>query len=376
MHEETFVGQARLREEDSRLHAGVPAGSSRGWLLALAAWAVASLIHGILLMAQEGVFVLFALAGSGVYYGLLGLLGFAVWKVCAGLHESHWPFWKLAAAHGLMMVTAVAAWQSAYFGFIYLVAGTEVIWIQIEDGGLWLILQAVLTYTAMVIGLVALQTSRRLEQQRRRAGELRLLAREAELAALRAQLRPHFLFNVLNSIYSQVRPDPDKAEKMIDLLAELLRETLDISDQPVISFEREITLTKRYLEIEQLRLGQRLSARFDVDDSALAVPVPPLLLQPLVENAIKHGIRPTSRPTSIEIAVRANDSFFECSVRDSGPGSENGIVEGIGLGITQARLERSYGRQASISYQNLQPHGFQVSLRLPVKPKSRRMAHP
>ncbi len=215
-------------------------------------------------------------------------------------------------------------------------------------------------------------------RQRFRAGQLRAarLERrlaEAQLATLRMQLQPHFLFNTLHAISALMDEDVPAARRMIARLGELLRITLASNGEPEVSLEREIEVLERYLDIERVRLGDRLTVEYEVDDEALAARVPTLLLQPLVENAVRHGVAPVARPGRVRIAAKIEGEALHLVVEDDGPGmaadprrvATDGSA-GIGLANTRARLEQRYGADATFELRNGMGKGLTVSLRLPM----------
>src|SRR5215475_8317886 len=190
--------------------------------------------------------------------------------------------------------------------------------------------------------------------RRYREGESRTLQLEAqlsraELQALKMQLQPHFLFNTLHSISALMHKDPDAARKMIARLGDFLRLTLESSGLQEVSLQQEIEFLKCYLEIEQIRFQDRLQTRVNVPPEVLEAKVPNLILQPIVENAIRHGILSSSITGLVEIQAQPRDGKLRIQVRDNGPGlnshrtSDNLFQAGVGLANTEARLERLYG---------------------------------
>jgi sensor histidine kinase YesM len=209
-----------------------------------------------------------------------------------------------------------------------LVAGTS--------GCILYILTVALHYLLMT--LEQRQESERLEQ------ELRLLAREAELKALRAQLNPHFLFNSLNSISALTTLDPKRAREMCVLLSDFLRKSLRLGERTTVKLSEELDLAKNYLAIEQIRFGDRLKIEWEVDASVADVEIPTLLLQPLVENAIKHGIAQIPEGGVLRILASAPGNFAEIHVENPiDPDAEK--PQGLGLGLRQVkqRLQGRYG---------------------------------
>ncbi len=178
--------------------------------------------------------------------------------------------------------------------------------------------------------------------------ELRAMALAAQLAALRAQLNPHFLFNSLNSIAELVRTDPEQAEECVERLAEILRFVLQQTQIDLVPLSEELRIAQSYLEIEQARFGDSLSVRLDVDPRARTVLVPGLMLQPLVENAVKHGISKKLGGGEIVIEAGLDGDELLVAVRDSGGGmtGENKPFDsGFGLRNLRERLTRRFGQR-------------------------------
>lgn len=187
---------------------------------------------------------------------------------------------------------------------------------------------------------------------------------QAELQALKMQLHPHFLFNTLNSISSLLYAQPDAAEKMIARLGSFLRLTLDSSHLESISLEEELEFLKSYLDIEQIRFQDRLSIEIDVETEALDASVPNLLLQPLIENAIRHGISQHIAAGSVSIHARKIGGQLELRVQNSGGVLQPDVKEGIGLSNTRLRLSQLYGTNFSLILSNFEG-GVCVMIRIP-----------
>ncbi len=191
--------------------------------------------------------------------------------------------------------------------------------------------------------------------------------RDAQLHALRSQLNPHFLFNTLHSIAELVHEDPDLAEQLVVRLGELLRRVLESSGQQEVMLSEEIEFIKAYLDIEQMRLGDRLQVAWNIEPDVLALKVPSLVLQPLVENAVQHGIASSDQGGELRISAQRENGFLHLEVRDSGPGMPQqgeSVNVGIGLSNTKARLRTLFGEQHRLELIN--NHGLSVNLRLPL----------
>jgi signal transduction histidine kinase len=197
------------------------------------------------------------------------------------------------------------------------------------------------------------------------AARLRAELDRAELALLRMQLHPHFLFNTLHAIATLVRDDPDAAERMIARLGELLRMTLAAADIEEVPLARELELLAPYLDIQKTRFSDRLSVDIDVDADARRARVPSFVLQPLVENAIRHGIAPRAGPGRIVIRARRGAAGLVVEVEDDGPGPAPDAGDGVGLAATRARLQRLYGDAHRLALERV-PAGARVSFTVPA----------
>ena len=214
----------------------------------------------------------------------------------------------------------------------------------------------------------ALRFYERTKARERREAELEARLAQARLHALRMQLNPHFLFNTLNSIDSLVHEQP-QAEEMIEALSDLLRLTLNASDRQEVTLREEFHFLERYLLIEQIRFGERLRVEKQIDVAALDAQVPILILQPLVENAIKHGIESQIAPGVIQVTAERAGKSLLLRVKDNGRGlasSPKGVLkEGVGLTNTRSRLKELYGGRASFEFKPGKAGGFSAEIRMP-----------
>jgi len=223
-------------------------------------------------------------------------------------------------------------------------------------------------YAGFVLAWHAASYYREARDRQMRAVELEGLLHQSQLEALRSQLNPHFLFNALHSMAELVHTDPKLAEQLLVRLGELLRQVLQSSNRQEVTLAEELEFIRGYVEIEQMRLGERLRVNWDVDAALMQARVPSLVLQPLVENAVQHGIAAASGPGTLSIAARRDGEFLQLEVRDNGPGPVRGAPErsqGIGLANTRARLQRLYGERQSFEIQTAE--GMVVRLRLPFQ---------
>jgi len=213
------------------------------------------------------------------------------------------------------------------------------------------------------------------EQQLRRS-RAETIAHEAQLKMLRYQLNPHFLFNTLNAISALVQVKKSStANSMIVQLSDFLRYSLDNDPIKRVSLEQELDALKMYLNIEQTRFGDRLQLEFDIQPEANVVLVPSLILQTLIENAIKYAVAPMEAGGKLTIAARLNAGFLEVDIADTGPGLENLAVEqnsvGVGLRNTIDRLHEFYGDNYKFRLEHASPSGLKVCMRLPLEKQSK-----
>jgi signal transduction histidine kinase len=197
------------------------------------------------------------------------------------------------------------------------------------------------------------------------ADEKRLL--EANLRMLQAQIEPHFLFNTLSNVLSLIRHEPDKAGRMLEDLTEYLRVSLQRTRSDHVTLADEIRLLRAYLGIQQVRMGDRLKFSIDVPPELNALRLPPLLIQPLAENAVRHGLEP--QPHGGEILVRAirEAAQLKIEISDTGAGIDQDPVAGVGLANVRARLEGLYGEGAQFTLQPNQPHGLTIRITIPIE---------
>lgn len=213
--------------------------------------------------------------------------------------------------------------------------------------------------------LLAMEQSQALEQ---RLNEAKVLARDAELRALKTQINPHFLFNSLHSISALTSIDPARARDMCVALADFLRLTLGMGEKTVIPLEEELALLRKYLVVEKIRFGSRLDMKEDIEPAALHCTVPPLLLQPLIENAVTHGIANLPEGGWIQLAVHRNENdLLDILVANNyDPDTPPRRRSGVGLVNVRQRMEARYGSHAHFSC-GRQDDRFEVRLNIPAE---------
>jgi len=199
------------------------------------------------------------------------------------------------------------------------------------------------------------------------ASRLQAQLAQAELQVLKMQLQPHFLFNTLHAISSLMHKDLEAADEMMSRLGSLLRYTLESNGSQEVAMCQELEMLDHYLEIEQIRLADRLSVVRRIPPELLDVQVPNLILQPIVENAIRYGIAPRQSGGYVEIAAAQVNDNIRISICDDGPGLPERPIEGVGLSNTRARLKQLYGENQSFAYANRSEGGVRVTLEFPSR---------
>lgn len=242
----------------------------------------------------------------------------------------------------------------------------QALWRQLTDiaiGRYFLLLAWAALYFAMV-------TAEQARAAERREGEYKRAAKAAELRSLRYQVNPHFLFNTLNSLSSLVMTGrAQAAEKMIQALSSFYRRSL--ADDPTgdVGLDQEVALQRAYLEIESARFPDRLVTRFEIPRELETASVPGMILQPLVENAVKYAVAPTRKPVTVTIAAREEADCLVVAVTDSGSGAGRDPKAGFGIGLANVRdrLEARYGTEASLTAGPAETGGWQAVIRLPLE---------
>jgi two-component system LytT family sensor kinase len=231
------------------------------------------------------------------------------------------------------------------------------------------------TYAPIVVVAYTVSYYQKFRERELRTSHLEVQLAKAHLQSLKSQLRPHFLFNTMHSISALMLTDVRAADRMMSRLSELLRLSLEEGPLQMTTLNRELEFVEGYLEIEKVRFEDRLNVHQDIADDTLDAEVPHLLLQPLVENAVRHGIAKRSSRGELRIRSRCESDSLLLYVTDNGPGivesTSSGQKSGLGLRATRERLQTLYGDRQSFSIQNLTEGGVEVCVRIPFRVEPR-----
>jgi len=262
------------------------------------------------------------------------------------LHVVYWPWGSPLLTLGVPLATAL------------------------REGLPWNLHEGIVFYSLILLFAYAAHHLRRGEAERSARSELEAQLATAQLQALRMQLRPHFLFNTLNAVSALVLEDPLLAKAMIAKLGEFLRLTLEAQHSPEVPLRQELRFLRGYLDIQQLRFQDRLTVKVDAAEDTLDLPVPHLVLQPLVENALQHGLASRPGPATLEVRTRREGGLLLLEVEDDGLGLPTALREGVGLSNTRARLRARHGSAASLELSSRPEGGVLAALRLPLQAES------
>jgi two-component system, LytTR family, sensor histidine kinase AlgZ len=301
-----------------------------------------------------------------LFYALLCL---SAWYPCRATPLGRVTFIRLLLTHLIAAAIMSFVWIQAGRALAYAILGPEKFdalrQFQPQLSSIFTI--GVLLYLLSVAFhyvLIAMEASREAEA---RAFETSVQARDAELKALKAQINPHFLFNSLNSISALTSIDPSRARDMCVLLGDFLRLTLGLGEKTSVRFSEELDLLQKYMAIEKVRFGARLTMLEEIEEDSKSCLLPPLLLQPLVENAVKHGIACLPEGGQVRLAAQRQNGRLSILVENSwDPEAPPRRSGGLGLKNVQMRLEARYGKDASLRVNN-EGELFQVSLSLPAE---------
>ena len=287
--------------------------------------------------------------------------------------KTRWTVWLMHAAVVTVIQAISSAWRAGMLVLLNPYANPgrpgqfQTLWFSSFYSGLF---GAMLLYAMIVAAGHILEDRQRLARQEMEAARLNEQLSQAHYEALRRQIEPHFLFNSLNSIAGLVRENRnDAAVTMIARLSDFLRRVIDGPNRQMAPLGEEMAFLEQYLEIQKVRFAERLQLRVDIPNEMLSDLVPTLMLQPMVENAIKHGIGKRTQAGAIRISASRDHGMLTIGVENDGPrlpDDWDSGRSGVGLAIVRARLRSLYGSDSGLSVRNREPSGVEVSISVPV----------
>ena len=351
--------------------------SRRFWLIYCLAWIPFALSYAAVFTADgnyNSIAGLLFLIGRNVISA--AVLGVSVVLICNRIDWSlHRRFWFFPL-HILSALVFSFSWAITLF-FIFSINSYNRTgkWEFVSFTGnalQWQAFTGITIYVTIASVIYVMQVVRNLREEERRAARAETLYAQNSLAVLQAQLNPHFLFNTLHSLMALVRYDAEKAENALEKLAEMLRYSLkDKRDSKnyLVRLEDELNFVENYLELEKLRLGERLNVEKNIENAALDCLLPAFTIQPLIENAVKHGIAPKNIRATIFIAAKKEQNFLKLEIADDGIGSDTEKIEtakGLGINLIREQLQIYYGEKSTFEIDANSNQGFKVSIKIPI----------
>lgn len=329
------------------------------WVQWLIGWLPVAALFAVLMMTVHGAGFASALHYSLRLMATAALLGLLVHRFTARLPWPHPMRLSFVARHALGAALYALAWVAANSVVESLVVGQLVL---VVGPGLAAYLVTGVWFYVMIAGVAYAQRAAA------RNAQLEALQARSQLAALRAQLHPHFLFNALHTVVQLIPLDPDRATRAAEQLAALLRASFD-NPREQVTLREEWAVVRLYLDIEGIRFGERLVVDAEFEPAALDELVPSFALQTLVENAVRHGAAPRVEATTLKVRARVEGGLISVAVEDDGMGAEPAALEagGTGLRRLRERLGWLYGAGASLTLKTEPGRGLRAELRLPVQ---------
>lgn len=337
-------------------------------IIYLAVWVSLMLIQTAILNYYQELSLVSSLNDAVVFNGLLALIGFNIWYVLRFNMKDEQSKFDLIINHMLVGIVTIAIWLTSGYFLMQALEPTNEAYLEFLYISLpWRAVIGAFFYLIFILIYYMMLYYEDLQQKMRVESELNSLVRDAELNALKSQINPHFLFNSLNSISSLTMNDPEKAQEMVIKLSDFLRYSLSHDRNETTSLKKELENIERYLDIEKVRFGHRLKFQKYVPEACLQSDIPNMILQPLFENAIKHGVYHSTEEVLIELRCEPNKDFIELHIQnDFDPDAAKPKGEGIGLKNIRKRLELIYQRADLLEIKR-EKISFEVVLRIPIQ---------
>ena len=332
-------------------------------------WILVAGIHFSILFLQFRIPLNIAVSDSFIYNGILCCIGIALWYVIRYSMPGNHAGFSLIFNHFTSLVLLLVFWVGAGYASLNLLFRDNLVYMNFLALSIpYRFVAGVLLYAFMGLGYYLIILYRDLQEKAKAETRLNELLKESELNMLKSQINPHFLFNSLNSISSLTITDPGKAQEMVVKLSEFLRYSVSSNINTFTTLSKEMQNIQRYLEIEKIRFGDKLVFEFDLDPACAYRNIPVMILQPLFENAIKHGVYESTEPVKVLTSCRLHEDYFEVRIRnDFDPEAPARKGSGIGLKNIRERLRLMY-RNDSLLKISVDKNVFQVVLTIPNKP--------
>lgn len=335
-------------------------------MIYMVVWAALMLIQTAILNYYQDIDLFASLTDAVVFNALFALIGFNLWYVLRYNIKDKQSLFDIITNHLIASIVTIALWLSLGYFIVSSLEASNAPYLEFLNNSLPLrVIIGSFFYLIFVLLYYMILYYEDLQQKLKNEADLNNLVKEAELNALKSQINPHFLFNSLNSISSLTMTSPEKAQEMVIKLSDFLRYSLSHDKNETTTLRKELENTERYLDIEKVRFGRRLRYHSTVPESCLDARLPNMILQPLFENAIKHGVYNSTEEVLVELKCLPNDDFLELRIsNDFDPEAVRPKGEGIGLKNIKNRLEILYKRTDLLEI-NFGKIEFEVILRIP-----------
>jgi len=324
-----------------------PITKNRNYIFAyIAIWITIFLIHTFIINFFYGVDSVISIADSAVFNTLFALIGLNLWYVIRFNLKETPNIFDLLFNHLIVAVLSISVWITvSYFTLVYIFPDANSYREFLNESLPWRVITGIFYYLLFIMYYYVMLYYEDLQEKLKVEAELQTLVNEAELTALKSQINPHFLFNSLNSISSLTITNPDKAQDMVIKLSDFLRYTLSHDKEEKTSLEEEFNNLHRYLDIEKIRFGHRLNFSTNIPEECNNHLIPNMILQPLLENAIKHGVYNSTEEVLVEMTCMHDNENVTIEIRNEyDPESVKKKGEGIGLRNIRKRLQIIYKR--------------------------------
>jgi sensor histidine kinase YesM len=338
----------------------------KNFLVYLISWCAIMLLHFAIMYFFFGFGIFIAAADAAIYTVLLFLLGIGVWYIVKYLTFSDQSYHLILADHLVTGGIIVLMWLFGGYYLLKTLFSSHVTYVDFLNMTLpWRFVYGILLYALIVLIYYLINYYKNYQEKLLMESELKQVVQESELNLLKAQINPHFLFNSLNSINSLIFADPDKAQEMVLELSDFLRYTVRRDNNEEVSLRDELDNIRKYLDIEKIRFGNRLVIDEIVEDTCLDAKIPNLILQPVYENAIKHGVNESTDAITITTdCALENDELVIMISNNYSTGTLSSTGKGIGLENIRKRLMLHYKRTDLLEIEKSSYH-FKITLKIP-----------
>ncbi len=330
-------------------------------------WVVVSTIHIFILQNINQINLASAIADGLVFNAMFAIFGIPIWYIVSYSQQGKQILINKLINHLTSLVIILVIWISASSAILKIIINDTAYKIFLEGSTAWRVVSGLFFYSILVLIYYIIIYYNDLRERAVREAKLNDIVKQSELDNLRSQINPHFLFNSLNSISSLTITNPEKAQEMIIKLSDFLRYSISQPNENFSTLQKEIDNIRRYLDIEQVRFGSKLIQEYNTEECCLLKEIPAMILQPLYENAVKHGVYESTEPIKIFTSCKMNGNMLQLTISnnfDTNARSKKG--SGIGLKNIKERLKLIYGSSELLKIK-IEDHLFIAELSIPQK---------